>query len=378
MVTIQKVTGIAFLLAISFFSLLQQAGAESMLLNPLPEGGPSARYKHTAIYDSEHNELVFFGGRDSVGFLNDVWKLNLNNLSWSNVTVTGNIPSVRQSSAIYDPLNKRMIVFGGTNPDYVYNDLYALDLNTYTWSALSPAGPLPNPRWNHSAIYNPADSSMVIFGGRDVYNWFNDLWKLDLKTLTWIQIIPVGQIPSPRECHSATYIPTDNYMLVFGAYENHVYKNDLWKFDFTSNSWSQIFSAGDIPLERGSHSACYDSLNNRLVIFGGIGTNWLNYDDVWELDLSSFTWKNLFPQVCRESQSGIYDSQRKGMIIFGGKSHPSNYIFGDGYILTTDGGSAYSCGDANCDGVVSIIDIVYTINYLFRGGPLPCSPSGRQ
>ena len=31
-------------------------------------------------------------------------------------------------------------------------------------------------------------------------------------------------------------------------------------------------------------------------------------------------------------------------------------------------------GDANCDGVVDIIDAVYIVNYLFRGGPAPCTP----
>ena len=29
-------------------------------------------------------------------------------------------------------------------------------------------------------------------------------------------------------------------------------------------------------------------------------------------------------------------------------------------------------GDANCDGKVSVSDVVYLINYLFKGGPLPC------
>ncbi|HEX9912384.1 MAG TPA: dockerin type I repeat-containing protein, partial [candidate division Zixibacteria bacterium] len=29
-------------------------------------------------------------------------------------------------------------------------------------------------------------------------------------------------------------------------------------------------------------------------------------------------------------------------------------------------------GDANCDGKVSLGDIVYLINYLFKFGPAPC------
>jgi hypothetical protein len=29
-------------------------------------------------------------------------------------------------------------------------------------------------------------------------------------------------------------------------------------------------------------------------------------------------------------------------------------------------------GDANCDGKVTVADAVYLINYLFKGGPPPC------
>lgn len=184
----------AILIAVLLFVFLPlHAGAERLFLQPLPDG-PSQREDHSAIYDSEHNEAIFFGGRRSLdSSLNDVWKLSLSSLSWTQVLPTGNIPKGRHShAAIYDPVNRRMLVFGGTNPYYVYNDLYSLDLNAYTWSKLSPGGTLPLPRWNHTAIYNPTDSSMVVFGGRNPSTRFNDLWKLDLNTLTWTEITPVG------------------------------------------------------------------------------------------------------------------------------------------------------------------------------------------
>jgi hypothetical protein len=31
-------------------------------------------------------------------------------------------------------------------------------------------------------------------------------------------------------------------------------------------------------------------------------------------------------------------------------------------------------GDANCDGIVNVGDVVYLVNYLYKGGPPPCSP----
>jgi hypothetical protein len=34
----------------------------------------------------------------------------------------------------------------------------------------------------------------------------------------------------------------------------------------------------------------------------------------------------------------------------------------------------YRAGEVNCDGYVTVADVVYLINYLFKGGPLPCEP----
>jgi len=60
---------------------------------------------------------------------------------------------------------------------------------------------------------------------------------------------------------------------------------------------------------------------------------------------------------------------------------------GDGVINSADvvylinylfkGGPApepLEAGDCNCDGIINSADVVYLINYLFKGGPPPCDP----
>ncbi|PKK84695.1 MAG: hypothetical protein CVT49_02405 [candidate division Zixibacteria bacterium HGW-Zixibacteria-1] len=37
-------------------------------------------------------------------------------------------------------------------------------------------------------------------------------------------------------------------------------------------------------------------------------------------------------------------------------------------------GNAYECGDLNNDGSINVLDIVYLINYLYKGGPAPAFP----
>jgi hypothetical protein len=43
-----------------------------------------------------------------------------------------------------------------------------------------------------------------------------------------------------------------------------------------------------------------------------------------------------------------------------------NYLFKNG--TKPD---PFQSGDANCDGEVSIVDVVFLVNYLFKGGPSP-------
>lgn len=379
MIVVKRVTRVIILLSLLLllFALFSQVGAERLLIQPLPDG-PSQREDHSAIYDSEHNEAIFFGGGGPDSCLNDVWRLRLSDLSWTQVSVTGNIPSARQGhSAIYDPVNRRMLIFAGANPYYIFNDLHSLDLNSYTWSELLPSGTLPSPRWNHSSVYNPTDSSMIIFGGRDMETRLNDLWKLDLNTLTWTEISPVGEVPPVREYHTATYIPDGNYMVVYAGYAEEGDYDDLWKYDFATNSWSPILPSGEKPLLRAAHSAFYNSSNNCLIIFGGNDHSLRYFGDIWKFDLNSSTWEQLSPYLGRSHQAGIYDPQRQGILIFGGWTYHTNYFFSDGYVITIEDILPFSYGDANCDGDITILDVVYTINYLFKGGPAPCSPSAR-
>ena len=59
---------------------------------------------------------------------------------WRQLGPTGVAPSPRNNaSAIYDPVAHRLVVFGGRSSKGDLNDLWSLDLNLMTWSELSPA-----------------------------------------------------------------------------------------------------------------------------------------------------------------------------------------------------------------------------------------------
>lgn len=66
------------------------------------------------------------------------------------------------SSIVYQD---KMFLFGGSNLEAENNKFFSLDLNNYRWECIKSRGDLPVKRDEHSAVINPADSTMIIFGG---------------------------------------------------------------------------------------------------------------------------------------------------------------------------------------------------------------------
>lgn len=238
-------------------------------------------------------------------------------------------------AAIYDPVRDRMIVFGGLGWSFS-NETWALSFNgTPTWSQLQPSGPLPPSRGFHSAIYDSTGDRMIVFGGLGP-SWLNDTWALSLSDPpVWSQLEPSGAPPLGRCSHTAIYDPVRNRMIVFGG-ANASHLNDTWELTFASTpTWHQLSPSGSLPLTRYAHSAIYDPLRDGMIVFGGYGpsgpsSGWFN--DTWIMSLTGGSaWSQLSPSgvapAPRYSHIAIYDSPRDRMVVFAGNG-PGGY-FGD-------------------------------------------------
>ncbi len=61
------------------------------------------------------------------------------------------------------------------------------------------------------------------------------------------------------------------------------------------------------------------------------------------------------------------DADGNGLVSIGDAVFDINYIFSGGAAPSPEGS-----GDANCDGTVTVADAVYLVNFVFGGGPAPC------
>lgn len=311
---------------------------------------PSARDLDTAIYDPVRDRLLIYGGTDG-SYLNDTWALSLPGTpAWSQLLPAGARPSTRDECAlIYDPVRDRMLVFGGEHGlGNGLNDAWALSLSgTPTWSELFPAGTPPAPRYFAAPVYDPVRDRMLIFGGSGAgshLNLLNDTWALSLSgTPTWSELFPSGTLPSARTEHSAIYDPVRDRLVVFGGANGSVALNDAWALSLAgASAWTHLSPTGTLPPPRAWHSAVYDPVRDRMLIFGGTGST--NLNDTWALSFAgTSTWSQILPTgtppSARFAHAAIYDPVRDRMVVFAGEA--GIFAQNDTWALSLSGAPAW-------------------------------------
>jgi hypothetical protein len=139
-----------------------------------------------------------------------------------------------------------MILFGGTDSlsGSSDNDVWSLDLASMTWTHLLPTGTLPPGRYQHTAVYDSRRERMLVLGGQVISGDARDVWSLDLSTSppAWTKLAPPATpegIPANRYRHAAVYDRTNDRMVVYGGlippfsiFGNPFPLKDLWSLQF--------------------------------------------------------------------------------------------------------------------------------------------------
>lgn len=158
---------------------------------PTTGSRPNGGYGMTSVYDASQDRMLIFGGStsdDYYGATNDVWELRLRgNPTWTLVNTTGVRPAARRhGAAIFDPLRNRMVIYAGAiaepGSETFFGDTWALDFDSDppAWTELHPGGTLPSVRDNLPAAYDPLNDRMIVFGG-----WSGSSFLSDTQFLSW-------------------------------------------------------------------------------------------------------------------------------------------------------------------------------------------------
>jgi N-acetylneuraminic acid mutarotase len=234
---------------------------------------PSKRCKHSAcIYE---NMMYIFGGWDSSGKLNDMYRYIFDRNEWEIVPCT-NPPRARSahSVAIYQ---NSMYLFGGIG-DNKFNDMYRFSFKNNQWSTVNQRNPPPRrSSYGGAHVYN--DRLYIVCGlgcGK-----FNDCHSFDFRTLEWTELKYNNDsrvIPAKRGRHTCVLAGENLYM--FGGYVGIERSNELFVLNLQTNKWQQVKSTKNTPAPREGHSAVL--YNGYMWLFGGWHDNgW--YNDIYSL-----------------------------------------------------------------------------------------------
>ena len=178
---------------------LQPAGA-----SPVP------RFGHSLVYDPVGGKVILFGGRDTEDYV-DTWAFDSKTDTWSLLSPGGRRPWARHGHAlVYEPTHGKIILFGGTSMAGLLlglNDLWIYDPAANTWTMLTPNGDVPPGRSGHSLAYDPVSKKVILFGGSAQSQYLGDTWTYDPAANTWTQLTPLGDQPSPRSAASLRVRP---------------------------------------------------------------------------------------------------------------------------------------------------------------------------
>lgn len=317
MKTIFKIAALLVCLA----AVIDTGHAQNWLqLTPASGNAPGPRSNAAAIYDSLNHRLVIFGGKSASGNLNDVWAFDLRNNSWSELTpASGSAPAPRfTANGIYNPAAQQMIIWSGQGSTF-FNDVWAFDLTTRTWTQFNPPDPKPNTRYGVASIFDPKANEMVAFAGFTDAGRFDDTWRFNLASATW-QEISLATHPERRCLHSASYDALEHRMIIYGGQTSGP-RGDIWAFDLTNNTWADL-TPPTSPAGRWFSTNIYDAASHRAIIFGGGLGGGSVTNEVWAFDLAQNSWQQIAasgtPPAAREGAVAIYAHSEARMVVFGG------------------------------------------------------------
>ncbi len=241
-------------------------------------------------------------------------------------------PSLRDQAAMaYDPSLGAVVLFGGYNPNRLADgDTWLFDNNTWTDISGSLLNS-PPARWGDRLVWDAADGYLMLFGGRNMTQYFNDTWAFT--GATWLNLTTTVA-PSPRGWYQMAYDALDGYVLLYGGWigndpagtnSSQQVFSDTWSY--VGGVWTNLTaSVAGAPGPLAHGAMAYDPVLGESVLYGGVAEAtfpWACTPDNDAFGYASGTWRNLTGTVGAaigplSSVSMVYADPIGELFLFGG------------------------------------------------------------
>ncbi|XP_037529571.1 kelch domain-containing protein 10 [Rhipicephalus sanguineus] len=259
------------------------------------------------------------GEDPSSALFKELWRFNSYTKRWTNLFMTGNVPTELASHAALLHHDK-MLVYGGTGVPFgerISNRLYAFNLRSHHWDHVPTSGDLPYEQYGQAMCCH--NGYLYVLGGTTGFEYSMEVHRLSLDDLTWKRL-PCEYEPTRRYRHELAVYEDRIIVLGGGTAHDSLPLRKLPAFHTNTLRWEALFTAPDprhgFPAKRRCHSSV--QYHNSVFVCGGhTGTRVL--DDVWRLDLPTLQWRRLpisLPSPVYFHAAAVTESGQ--MFVFGG------------------------------------------------------------
>ncbi len=293
----------------------------------LAPSSPGSRRGHSMVYDPLRRRLIVFGG-NRLARREDLWEFD--GLNWE---LRADVPApdsrdegvatglgssgFEDTPLVYDRSRSQVLLFSGRRSEVLVPDTWTYDGNTWTRLDLILE---PQARFRHALAYDSANERTVLYGGCAMPTTPLGCEAGAALGDTWffdgVWTRFEGTSPPPRQGHTMVYDPYRERVLMFGGeLEGGVFSNELWQFQ--NGAWIQL-SSEKAPPARTLHGMAFDERLDRAIVFGGErGAERLN--DTWIFERARWSETKIQnPPSIRSRLGLLFDPQTSSIIVYGG------------------------------------------------------------
>lgn len=262
---------------------------------------PSARIEHALAYDEARQRVVLFGGSGGggPGFQSETWELQ--GETWEARAPVVSPPGRRSASVAFDPLRRKVVLFGGQGDRALLFDTWEWD--GQTWIEAHPPS-APSARAGSTMAFD--GHQVVLFGGVAASGRLVDTWAWD--GASWRQLESLPAPPGYTDALSAdapSMALDSTRMLTVLALSG-----STWEWD--GLSWHPVAAAG-LP---DSPTLAFDTRRQRVVAFGTDAASRIPRVSAREWDGSAWRDLDVSGPVARTGHA--IATSPSGAVIFGG------------------------------------------------------------
>jgi hypothetical protein len=294
---------------------------------------PTPRHSALIAFDSQRGKTILYSGNTGTGtgtWVDETWEWDGTAATWTRITapaVTSTQYGSGYTNMAFDPVLNKIVLYYYWN--YVWTFTAGATPGTGTWADVSSMvtrvdTALPG-YYNPGVVYDSGRQMVVVFGGQSSGR---SLWELNTADWSWTNRSAPANGPIQRQYPSMAFDSMRGKLMVFGGRSSadNLYKQDIWEWSGTDATLTNRTTGGVKPEARYQAGLCYDSKRDRLLLFGGTGTQ--TYDDLWAWSPATREWTQI-------SLSGARPTARYGHWMFYDPVRDKVYVFGQnqgGYV----------------------------------------------